>query len=87
MNNQDFDIVPLVSGAFTSYVLHEDNNLGTKYHPLRVQCFIEQKTESRFPIQVLDVVPLPDSTKMLFKFGGKEYGIKVYNPGFRPTRE
>jgi len=87
MNNQSFDIVSLVSDAFTSYVLHADNNLGTKYHPLRVQCFIEQKTESRFPIQVLDVVPSPASAEMLFKFEGKEYGIKVYNPGFRLTRE
>jgi hypothetical protein len=87
MNNQGFDIVSLVSDAFTSYMLHADNNLGTKYHPLRVQCFIEQKTESRLPIDVLDVIPSPESTEMLFKVGGKKYGIRVSNPGFRHTRE
>lgn len=85
MDRQDIniDIVSSVSDALVQYVLHSTNDLGTKYHPLRVQCFIEAKTESKVPIQVLDVIPSESSVEIKIKVLGKVYGLRARISGFR----
>jgi len=84
MNKKDLgNIVSSISGALISYVLYTNNNMGTKYTPQRVQHYIEAKTKSKIPIQVLGVVPSEYKVGIKIRVLETVFVINVNVPGAR----